>query len=114
MQTSFECGRMIMKKLLDKKGALDALYCQNDIIAMGVVNVLLEKGQRYLKEIGIVGHDGLDICNLMHPRLTTVVQPKYEMGMMAANMLLDKIFVKDTPVEHKIVGSHLYIGKTTR
>ncbi len=114
MHTSFECGRSIMKSLLDEETLPDALYCQSDIIAMGVLNVLLETDKQHVRDIGIVGHDGLDICNLMHPRLTTVVQPKYEMGMTAANMLLDKVDTKELPIEHKIVESHLYIGKTTR
>ena len=114
IHTSFECGRFIMKQLLEQEDAPDALYCQSDIIAMGVLNVLLETDKQHLQEIGIVGHDGLDICNLMHPRLTTVVQPKYEMGMTAANMLLDKIDTTEVPIEHKIIESQLYIGKTTR
>lgn len=113
IHTSFECGRSIMKELLQQKDIPDALYCQSDIIAMGILNVLLE-AEQHLPNVAIVGHDGLDICNMMHPRLTTVVQPKYEMGMMAANMLLDRIDKNELPIEHKIVESHLYIGETTR
>lgn len=36
MHISFECGRSIMKKLLNKECVPDALYCQSDIIAMGL------------------------------------------------------------------------------
>ena len=114
MHISFECGRSIMKEMLQNGTIPDAIYCQSDIISMGIVNVLMEKKPSLLKEIGIIGHDGLDICNLMHPRMTTVVQPKYELGMEATKELLKCIETKEEPIKHKIVKSHLYIGKTTR
>lgn len=114
VHTSFECGRKIMKDILKKGDLPDAIYCQSDIIAFGVINVLLEWNPQFSKQIGVVGHDGLDICNLMHPQMTTVVQPKYEMGSEAANMLLRRISEKDVPIEHRIIESNLYIGKTTR
>ena len=113
MHTSFECGRAIMKEILQKGTLPDAVYCQSDIIGMGIVNFLSEQEPELLKTIGIVGHDGLDICSLMHPRLTTVVQPKYELGMTAADVLISCIERKDFEVVHKIVESHLNIGDTT-
>lgn len=114
MQVSCESGRRIMRELMQGDDRPDALYCQSDMIALGVVSALLEDREKWKKDVAVIGHDGLDLCNLVYPRITTVVQPKYEMGTAAANLLLHKIDDKDSEVEHKIIESYLSVGDTTR
>ena len=111
MQTSAESGKKIALEIMKAGKNIDALYCQSDIIASGVVNAFYR--QHLLDTpIGIIGHDGLDMCCLFYPRITTVVQPKYEMGMEAAELLLKKITDPDSMPEHKVIESHIFVGDT--
>lgn len=114
MQTSFESGRKAMEKLLKEDIRPDVVYCQSDILALGAVDVLYRAVPCLKDEIAIMGHDGLDICKLCYPHISTVVQPKYEMGVEAAQMLLDRIQGKSGEIEHRILKSHLFIGDTCR
>lgn len=111
MEISAESGRKVAMKILQSEKNIDALYCESDIIASGVANVFF---QQHAMEypIAVMGHDGLDICRLFYPRITTVVQPKYELGMAAAELLLKKIANPDCTPEHKIIESHIFEGDT--
>jgi DNA-binding LacI/PurR family transcriptional regulator len=89
-----------------------ALYCGNDVIALGALSELLEMKVPVPERMAVVGHDGLEMSTILYPRVTTIVQPRYEMGFTSANMLLDLI-ERDAPVEHKIMDSTLFQGDTT-
>lgn len=112
MQTSFESGRNAMEELLKAEKRADAVYCQSDILALGAADVLYRRENFIQNKIAIMGHDGLDICRLRYPHISTVVQPKYEMGIEAAKMLLDKIQNSSIGIEHKILKSYIYRGDT--
>lgn len=114
MQISFESGRRAMAKLLEAETRPDAVYCQSDILALGAADILYRQELSVKTDIAIMGHDGLDICKLRYPHISTVVQPKYEMGVEAANLLLDRIQGKHTKIEHKILNSYLLSGDTSR
>lgn len=109
----FECGRQIAKEILADKERPEAIYCGNDILALGVLSELLEMKLDIPDYMAVVGHDGLEMCRMLYPRVTTVVQPRYELGVMGADMLIDRISGKKT-LEHKILESSLFIGDTTR
>ena len=66
-----------------------ALYCANDVIALGALSELLEMKIPVPERMAVVGHDGLEMSTILYPRVTTIVQPRYEMGFTSANMLLD-------------------------
>jgi LacI family transcriptional regulator len=89
-----------------------ALYCANDVIALGALSELLEMGIPVPGRMAVVGHDGLEMSMILYPRVTTIVQPRYEMGFTAANMLLDLI-ENQAEVEHRVMASALFQGDTT-
>ena len=64
------------------------------------------------EDCAVMGYDGLDFCRIIHPYITTIMQPRYEMGCMAANMLIDRI-EGIGEVETKILQPELMIGETT-
>ncbi|MCG8346515.1 MAG: GntR family transcriptional regulator [Chloroflexales bacterium] len=68
-----------------------ALFCINDIIAFGVMHYLLARGLRVPDDIAIVGFDDIPLAPYMPVPLTTVAQPKYEIGVRAAELLLARL-----------------------
>jgi len=69
----------------------DSIFCGNDMIAVGAMKGLEKHGLNVPNDIGVVGFDDIEIAQLVTPELTTVRQPKYEMGYKAAEMLIKMI-----------------------
>lgn len=66
-----------------------AVFCANDLIAIGAMNALKEKGIRIPQDISIVGFDDIYIASLVAPPLTTVRQPSYDIGYLAVETLIN-------------------------
>lgn len=75
--------------LMDLANPPDAIFCANDMMALGCYEALKERGLKIPEDISVIGFDDRPICKHMHPPLTTVVLPQYEMGEIALELLLD-------------------------
>ncbi|MFV0429905.1 MAG: LacI family DNA-binding transcriptional regulator [Arachnia sp.] len=69
----------------------DAVFAANDIMAMGVVSALAERGVRVPEDIAVVGYDDTDVAVAARVPLTTLRQPASEVGGHAASLLLEEI-----------------------
>lgn len=67
----------------------DAIFCANDLMAMGCFEALKQLGLKIPEDVAVVGFDDREIARSLHPPLTTMVLPQYEMGQTAAELLLD-------------------------
>jgi LacI family transcriptional regulator len=75
--------------LLDLPVPPTAIFASNDVMAMGVMDAVRDRGLRVPADISIVGFDDIPQASLVHPALTTVNQPLEKMGRVATQMLLD-------------------------
>lgn len=80
--------------LLDRT-EIDGICCGNDLIAIGAIKALKEKGINVPGEVKIIGFDDIHISQYLDPPLTTMRQPIYEMGEEAVKMLISIIEKKD-------------------
>ncbi|OUM93672.1 MAG: LacI family transcriptional regulator [Thermobacillus sp. ZCTH02-B1] len=87
--SDFDTGRALARKLLAAKVQATAVFTCNDMLAIGVINELSSRNIRVPEEISVMGFDGIDVGQMIHPPLTTIKQPDYEMGKMACTMLLN-------------------------
>lgn len=71
-----------------KQGRIDALFAANDRMAIGLINGMRELGVEAGRDVAIVGYDNSDGSRIVHPGLTSVAVPFYEMGQRAAELLL--------------------------
>ncbi|MDR2028704.1 MAG: LacI family transcriptional regulator [Treponema sp.] len=90
-----ECIPGILDDLLRKKNRPTAVYCENDIMAIALLNAMKERNLRAPDDLAIVGHDGLSLCHMLHPYITTIAQPRYEMGFQSAVMLMQRLENKE-------------------
>jgi LacI family transcriptional regulator len=86
-----ELGYPIVRELLGRTREFTAIFCFNDIAAMGAVRALADAGLRCPEDVSVVGFDDISSSMYTTPRLTTVRQPLHEMGVAAARMLLQRI-----------------------
>ncbi len=86
-----EAGYQVMQGLLERTREFTAIFCFNDISAIGAIRAITDAGLRVPEDISVVGFDDIVTAAYCKPSLTTVKQPLREMGLQAAQALLDRI-----------------------
>jgi LacI family transcriptional regulator len=66
-----------------------AIFCGNDLMAIGAMEAAGELGLRVPDDLSIMGYDDQELARYTHPPLSTLVLPNYEMGQRAAEALID-------------------------
>lgn len=84
-------GRNAMRSLLSLDPRPTAVFCANDVIAIGALKAALAAGLRVPEDISVVGCDDIELCQLVTPELTTVKVPARELGGRAARLLIRTI-----------------------
>ena len=79
-------------------GVPTAAFCTNDLLALGLLRRLSQLGAQVPGDLAIVGYDDIDFAADSAVPLTSIRQPKYELGQTAAQLLLEEA---DAPVEHE-------------
>jgi DNA-binding LacI/PurR family transcriptional regulator len=92
-----------MKTLLDRTRDFTAIFCFNDISAIGVVRAIHDAGLRVPEDVSVVGFDDIISAAYQKPSLTTVRQPLRKMGSEGAQVLLDLIANPQTEPPAEIV-----------
>lgn len=86
-----EDGRVAAHQLLDEHPNLTAIFAYNDFMAIGAMRAAHERSLRVPEDLSIVGFDDIPQAKFTCPALTSVQQPKMEMGRIGAELLLKLI-----------------------
>ena len=86
-----EQGARALNDLLDAGAEFTALVAGNDLMALGCYDALADRDLRCPDDISIVGFNDMPFADKFNPPLTTVRIPHYEMGLRAAELLLERI-----------------------
>ena len=97
-----EQARAAASRLLRQGQPIDAVFCANDVLACGFLQVAREAGRRVPEEVAVVGFGDFDIASIATPALTTVRVPGYRMGVVAAESLLAKATGSSSPAVRNI------------
>jgi LacI family transcriptional regulator len=89
-----DAGAAAMRRVLDAGVEFTAVVAGNDLIALGCYDVFAERGIDCPADVSVVGFNDMPYVDKLHPPLTTVAIPHYEVGAEAGRLLLDAI---DTP-----------------
>ncbi|WP_224032467.1 LacI family DNA-binding transcriptional regulator [Paraburkholderia caribensis] len=82
-----------------------AIFCANDLMALGAIEALKQLGYRVPDDVSVLGYDDQEIARHTHPPLSTVVLPNYELGRWAVDTLLQEVHnqAAGAPVRHRMV-----------
>ncbi len=98
-----EIGYIALKKLLSYGEKFTALFAFNDISAIGAIRALEEAGLRVPEDVSVLGFDDIYAAEFHNPALTTIRQPLFEMGSLAAKTLLSKLG-SEKPVHQPVLS----------
>lgn len=102
------------KKLLSQPMPIDGIFSANDTAAISALQYLKGEGIKIPEDIAIVGFSNEPISSVIEPSLTTIDQPGFEMGKIAANLLLAQINDKpDTIVPKTIILKPVLIKRNS-
>ncbi|UCG25607.1 MAG: substrate-binding domain-containing protein, partial [Chloroflexota bacterium] len=87
----YESGYEATRQLLHGEAPPTAIFACNDLMAVGCISAAAELGLRVPADLSVVGFDDVRLASFTNPLLTTVAQPKYEIGRLATEMLLERI-----------------------
>jgi len=87
----YKNGIELARRFMQLKDKPTAIFAINDLTAIGVMQGLKKYGVKVPQDVSIVGFDNIFISEMVEPPLTTIEQPKYEMGRLAANLLIESL-----------------------
>jgi DNA-binding LacI/PurR family transcriptional regulator len=83
-----------------------------DMVAIGLIKEAKKKGIKIPGDLSVVGFDDIPAAEVVEPSLTTVRQPKLEMGDYAINMIVDKIEGRESGIKHKELPTKFIIRES--
>lgn len=108
-----ESGFELCNRILDK-AKVTAIICFNDVMALGVLQRLKEKGLKVPDDISVTGFDNIAVSDFIDPPLTTVDQPIYDMGKRAAYQLIQKLEGENNDIFKQEFKHQLVIRKSVK
>jgi LacI family transcriptional regulator len=85
------------------EGLPEAVFCANDLLALGVLRALLRSGVRVPEEVALMGYDDIDFAAASTVSLSSMRQPTYQLGRIATELLLDECDNPDTHAHQHIM-----------
>jgi len=115
---TLEEGKSVTQKIFAQPNPPDAIFANNDPLAMGAMMALKEKGLKIPQDVAVAGFSNWFFDELMEPSLTSVDQPGFQMGQEAARLLIRQIELKekdqdDYKPETKVLKTRLIIRNSS-
>ena len=86
-----QSGYVATKKFLVMRDSPTAIFAANDLMALGAIYAIQDAGLNVPKDIAVVGYDDRDLASFSNPTITTVCPPSFEMGQLAAQLILNRL-----------------------
>ncbi|MGY3766754.1 LacI family DNA-binding transcriptional regulator [Vagococcus vulneris] len=110
---SIQGGYEAASRLLEREH-VTALCCGNDQMAIGAYRAAFEKGLSIPDDLSIIGFDNLEITEFLNPPLTTVEQPAFDIGYIAAKNLFQSINFGEKNIPNVNFKTSLVIRNSTK
>lgn len=101
-----------LQVILPDYGNITAIVTCNDLMAVGAVNACHKIGLKVPDDISVIGYDNIALSRFVEPKLTTMDQNMFELGVNAAKLLLRKIREEELPASEIVLNNTLVERQT--
>lgn len=109
---SMEDGYHGMLRILNKMPEVTAVFAMSDVMAIGAIRAIKDRGLRVPEDISVIGFDGIVLSQYMCPRLTTIKQDSEIIARRSLEILLGNIR-EELPVTYERIPSLFIRGEST-
>jgi LacI family transcriptional regulator len=102
-------GRTAMQQLLDLPKRPQAVFVANNLMTLGALQAIHERGMDIPNDIALVGFDDMPWSTSLRPPLTAVAQPVEEIGRVAAELLLERLATPGQPARRIVLPTRLIV-----
>ena len=106
-------GYQAMIDMLNGKSKPTAVLVANNLMTLGAMQAIIGSGLSIPDEVALMGFDDMSWSNCLQPSLTSISQPTFEMGQIAANLLLNRIHHPQNASQNVILESKLIIRESS-
>ncbi|MFQ5343324.1 MAG: LacI family DNA-binding transcriptional regulator [Anaerolineae bacterium] len=106
-------GYTAMQELLALPEPPTAVFVCNDLMAIGAMRAISEQGLGIPGDVAVVGFDDIALASYSNPPLTTMAQPRQEMGRLAAELLIKRVRDNDRPPQRQLLETRLIIRQSS-
>lgn len=106
-------GFTAFQQLLALKQRPTAIFASNDLMAIGGLCAAHQAGVNIPEELSVIGYDDIALASFTTPRLTTIAQPKYEIGVLTAQVMVKRILNAELPLCREMLETQLMIRQST-
>ena len=106
-------GYVVIRRILESGIDVQALFCGCDVLSIGAIEAITERGLRIPEDIRVCGYDDIELAAYLRFPLTTMRQPKEEIGIKGVNVLVNSINQKGDKNKVIVLASDLIIRKST-
>ena len=106
----YEAGIELFSKKIEHPSAV---FCYNDLVAIGLINALSEMKIKVPEKVSVFGFDNIDFSEFVKIPLTTIQMPAYEIGNTAATLLIELIIESSSQVQKKIIVEHKLVERNS-
>lgn len=110
---SFDSAYRGMERLIEKYPDLTAVFAMSDVMAIGAIRALRDKGYRVPEDISVIGFDGTTLAEYYNPKLATVKQQEQILATRSVEILFGQIELKKDAI-HEIVPFELISGESIK
>ncbi|GAA3972623.1 LacI family DNA-binding transcriptional regulator [Actinomadura viridis] len=96
-------GQAAAHRLLKLSPVPDAVFCANDLLAIGMINELQRLGVRIPDDIAVIGYDDIELASSSAVPLTTIRQPRYAVGEEAAELALAEFAEGESHLHRQVI-----------
>jgi LacI family repressor for deo operon, udp, cdd, tsx, nupC, and nupG len=110
---NFDLAVSAVTQLLTSSQKPDAFFCASDVYAAAVIKSCTRMGLHVPLDIMVAGFDNVEIASMVNPAITTVSQPRYQLGFSSGNLLIELIHNPKSSVRNILLETELIVREST-
>ena len=112
-EINYEMALAAVTHMLSREDKPDAVFASSDVLAAAAVKAACQQHIAVPQELSVIGFDNIDISSMSNPSITTVSQPRFQLGYLAGEMLIERIHNPACAAKQQFLDTELILREST-